>query len=390
MTTSTGSRLSEEQKQQVRFWFHTIGCDLVACYSQIKNKFKENWSNNTFKKDIDYEALLEQGFYDDGVAIICSQLRHGRYKGKWITCLDFDSKDAFDKFCEILGTNLEKLTKWTRVEWHNSLERMHVSLISKKPFKNLAAAGIEVKANKLLAFVSPSLHKSGEAYRAFDSESIVILDVVDQLQIESIIEIFVKTRTNDERNYFDEEARNKYIEYLNAENTILRAGERHPGTIANGTSMFFKHKEEWRDLSDPQRFEKLVAWHKKHCRPSLFEERGREHEVQAIWDDICKKFTGKRQQERDAREEISNRLIKLVDSNLLPDIKRDKDHKIRIHKGILSELYRYNITSDQLPNLKALADYMGVSPAVKKNEGQMVIICTAKQLTKYFDSAKED
>jgi hypothetical protein len=39
---------------------------------------------------------------------------------------------------------------------------MHVFLISKKPFKNLAAAGIEVKANKLLAFVSPSLHKSGE------------------------------------------------------------------------------------------------------------------------------------------------------------------------------------------------------------------------------------
>ena len=103
-------------------------------------------------------------------------------------------------------------------------------------------------ANKLLAFVSPSLHKSGEEYRAFDGESISILDSIDQLRIESIIDIFIKTHTDDQRSYFDEDAKQKYIEYLNAEGTILRAGERHPGTIANGTSMFFKHKGEWRIL----------------------------------------------------------------------------------------------------------------------------------------------
>ena len=299
---STKSRLTEEQKQQVRFWIRTMGCNLAACYSQEKNIYKERWGDNIIN-EIDYDTRLEQGWYNDGVAVICGQLRHGSYKAKWITCLDFDSKDAFDKFCEILGTNLEKLAKWTRVEWHNSLESMHVFLISNKPFKNLAATGIEVKANKLLAFVSPSLHKSGEEYRAFDGESIAILDSIDQLRTESIIDIFIKTCTDDQRSYFDEDAKQKYIEYLNAEGTILRAGERHPGTIANGTSMFFKHKGEWRDLSDPQRFEKLVAWHKRVCDPPLFDVPDRENEVQEIWDDICKKYTGKRQQERDARED---------------------------------------------------------------------------------------
>jgi hypothetical protein len=54
---------------------------------------------------------------------LCGQLRRGTYAGYYITCLDFDSKEAFDKFCEILGTTSEDLAKWTKVEWHGSLER---------------------------------------------------------------------------------------------------------------------------------------------------------------------------------------------------------------------------------------------------------------------------
>jgi len=74
MTTSTRSGLTEEQKQQVRFWIHTIGCDLAACYSQEKNKYKERWGGNIIN-DIDYDTRLEQGWFNDGVAVICGQLR---------------------------------------------------------------------------------------------------------------------------------------------------------------------------------------------------------------------------------------------------------------------------------------------------------------------------
>src|ERR1041384_5257435 len=118
------SKLTDKQKDQVRYWIHNIKCDIAACYSKEKNRYKEKWGDNVIY-DYDYDSRLEHGFYDDGVAAICGQLRRGEYAGYYLTCLDFDSKEAFDGFCEILGTTLELLAKWTRVEWHNSLERIH-------------------------------------------------------------------------------------------------------------------------------------------------------------------------------------------------------------------------------------------------------------------------
>jgi hypothetical protein len=79
MTAAT--KLSVDQKEQVRYWIHTIGCDIVACHSDTKDHFKECWGIN----------LTE----DIGVAIICGKLRHGPHKGKYISTLDFDTLEAF-------------------------------------------------------------------------------------------------------------------------------------------------------------------------------------------------------------------------------------------------------------------------------------------------------
>lgn len=82
-------------------------------------------------------------------------------------------------------------------------------------------------------------------------------------------------------------------------------------------------------------------------------------------------------------KEISSRLVKLVDSNLLADVKRAQNENIIIYRGILVELYKYGVTNDQLPNLKALADYMGAS--YRKSHGNKVVVCTGAQLEEYFD-----
>jgi hypothetical protein len=82
-------------------------------------------------------------------------------------------------------------------------------------------------------------------------------------------------------------------------------------------------------------------------------------------------------------KEISSRLVKLVDSNLLPDIKRAQNKNIIIYRGILVELYKCGVTTDQLPNLKALADYIGAS--YRKSNGNKVVACTGAQLAEYFD-----
>ncbi len=83
--------------------------------------------------------------------------------------------------------------------------------------------------------------------------------------------------------------------------------------------------------------------------------------------------------------EISCRLIKLVDSNLLADIKRARDKNIIIHRGLLVELYKYGVSNEQLPNLNAIAHCI---PGAKygKTDIYWAIDCTIAQLAGYFDN----
>src|SRR5437870_5621954 len=139
METYSASKFFQEQKDQIRYWI-SLGCDLVACDTRIKKPL-ENWSENTGGA-VNYESRLENGFlnqwgkivnYDNGVAVICGQLRHGPNKDKWLSCFDFDSKESFDKFCDLFGTSLEELSKKTLVEWHGSPEKIHVFFITNSP-----------------------------------------------------------------------------------------------------------------------------------------------------------------------------------------------------------------------------------------------------------------
>jgi len=86
-------------------------------------------------------------------------------------------------------------------------------------------------------------------------------------------------------------------------------------------------------------------------------------------------------------EEVSARFQKLVDSKLLPDVRRMRNEDFIIRKGILGELYKCGVTRDQLPNLQALADYMGAS--FRKSDGNKVVVCTGAQLVSYFDKIED-
>jgi hypothetical protein len=80
----------------------------------------------------------------------------------------------------------------------------------------------------------------------------------------------------------------------------------------------------------------------------------------------------------------------LVSNDLLPFAKKLKEKGqadndtdfIVINSGILTELYSYGITKEQLPNLKALADYMG--SGYHKSHGRMVLEISDEQLKTYF------
>jgi len=83
-------------------------------------------------------------------------------------------------------------------------------------------------------------------------------------------------------------------------------------------------------------------------------------------------------------DDISDRLVKLAASNLLPDIKYSSNKQgIYVRAGILTELYNHGVTRDQLPNLRALADYM--KAFYTKYNGKNAVLADKHTLTKYFD-----
>ena len=89
----------------------------------------------------------------------------------------------------------------------------------------------------------------------------------------------------------------------------------------------------------------------------------------------------------DIPKDISDRLVNLAQSNVLPDIKYTGNFDVIIRKGILSELYNHGVTKDQLPNLRALADYMKADYRI--SHGKTVVSATKAKLTAYFDESGE-
>jgi hypothetical protein len=70
----------------------------------------------------------------------------------------------------------------------------------------------------------------------------------------------------------------------------------------------------------------------------------------------------------------------------LPDVKRSP-YRVIIRRGILEELYKLGVSKDQLPNLQALADYMGGE--FKKSNGNKVVDCDDAMLATYFDKVDD-
>jgi hypothetical protein len=95
-------------------------------------------------------------------------------------------------------------------------------------------------------------------------------------------------------------------------------------------------------------------------------------------------------EESHIKESVSNRVANLLNGRKLPYMKRSRtdDNKVIINTGILSELYKYGVTRDQLPNLKALADIMNAE--YSRDEHGALIKVTMDQISDYFDSVEED
>ncbi len=325
------STLTTDQKQAARFWIDEIGADIAKCDSRSKDPSIERWSTN-LGRDMDYGSLLEAGAYDHGMAIIAGQLRYGtKYKGKWLTCFDFDNLEAFQRFLDILGMPLEELAKWTRVEWHHNPAKFHVFFLSNEPFRNvMTSEGLEVYGQKKLVFVSPSIHRDGIPYQPYnDATEIVLLGgTIGQMKIEAILEAMMSEYGT---SYWDDDAVKQYVEYLEKADTILSAGQRHFGLKALACSWFNRLYDSISELTDDQKLQRLLDYNQTQCNPPKPEA-----EIMDIWVWVISTFT-------ESRKRKIEELLKEAGAKV--DKKKEKK-KVKEGLQLINSLYSFATLND--------------------------------------------
>jgi hypothetical protein len=282
------SRLSKEQQSAILNWPTITGIPIFPADTKNKEIHLNGWSEKDFS-EVDFNAELESGKYDKGIAIRTGKTISGKY---YLVAIDFDGIDAvlawFGSWKQVI-----EVAKQTRIEWHGDKWRLHMFLLANKPIKNkrirIKDSLLEVKCERQALFVSPSIHKEGNPYAAIETEEIVIIDENKLLQLESKIDSISD-------GYMSDENKHAFIKWLeDPENyTKLGAGQgRHNGLVTLGTSYYYRYSGEWKDYTDEQRRTKLWEWNMKLAVPKSEKE----------FNDIWKWIVDKHRRTRDEQHE---------------------------------------------------------------------------------------
>jgi hypothetical protein len=147
---------------------------------------------------------------------------------------------------------------------------------------------LEVRCEKQVIFISPSLHKDGNKYTPLDTTKIETIDDKGLLKLRSQISALSEKWVSDAD-------KDKYDAMLDDPNTILGEGSgRHTATLFKVRSFYWKYSGEWLNLSDSERFDSAWQWHQAHCNPP----RSRDE-----FDLICKWIKDRDRAERDKKHD---------------------------------------------------------------------------------------
>lgn len=302
-------------------WYYKVGVNVIPCYVQSKNdkyiSILNSWAQYQ-KEEISQETFenwKELGLFAYGIGVITGKIYRTENKGKFLTIIDIDKLEAVERFAECSGKDIKDIAKWTRVEWHENINSYHIFLITQKQFKNIGAGhGLEVHANNNLIFTSNSIHPDGKRWKAIDNELITVLTNVIELSVLQIaIDRYLRESTTGKMGYDsndnnNEEALKEFMAYINNPNIKLTKGQRNPALYAQAKSYFFKYTGEFENLSDDAKLVKLKEWLDKQCEVPLTQERGRQNEVEEVWNKVKRYFTGRREKERNKREDELKRI----------------------------------------------------------------------------------
>ena len=210
----------------------------------------------------------------------------------WFGCGRPGNTDSDDE----IWNNVLETSKETRIEWHQNKGRIHVIYYSNRPVTKkkilIKEAAFEVRYDELL-IASPSIHGDGNAWTPLGTKEIATLDEVELLKLEAKIDSICE-------GYMSDTSKSAFLAWLeNPENWKSLGVDqgRHNALVILGTSYYYRYSNEWHNLTDDQRRERL--WEKN----MQFGTPKSEDEFNSIWKWIIDKHRKRRDQQREEWED---------------------------------------------------------------------------------------
>ena len=309
------------------FWYYQIGVNIIPADTKEKKTY-ENWSqwqDKSIPIEI-HEQRKRNGEYNNGIAVVTGKIWRGKNKGKYLNGIDCDNKKAIEEICNKEGNTipLEELAKWTIVERHkDNPDKAHIYIMSTKPFKNKSCTAInqklvddvignevpviEVKCEKRIMFVSPSMHSDGYPYEILDCKEPALCDEFEY----HLNNIFKKygipyldsNNPNDNNNFYS--GLIPIDELFKFETTILKGQNRHEAVLRISESLIQRNKKI---LSLDKIKELAYEWNQQHCKPPLDDK-----EFERQWNDALKFIFRSKSESSNNNNSGNNEEINLVE-----------------------------------------------------------------------------
>lgn len=289
--------MTQNNQEIIDYWHSEIGGSPIPADSQNKTT-NIRWSDYQNKPvaESEYNKWKNSGAFNNGVAIIAGRIWRGRYRDKYLLCIDIDNKKGIDEFLFHFGQvdTLEKLSEKTIVEQHNDdKNKAHIYFIVEKPLskksgikgtqqqQDIPAIEVKSEGSHGIMFCAPSKHKNGYPYQIIGTKEPTVLDKQNSEILENVInQIYEKYELSQSN-------REGLIPIgeLFKENFVVKAGNnRHEALLRVMESLILK----LRNFYSEEKVKDLASeYNLQHFDPPLNE---REFEVQ--WKD-AKKFVAK-------------------------------------------------------------------------------------------------
>jgi P4 family phage/plasmid primase-like protien len=298
------------------YWHNKIGANVIPANTKEKNTFENwtQWQDKPIPSEL-HEERKRNGNYDNGIAVMTGRLYKGQYKDKYLIGIDCDNRKAIEEICTRDGKTitLSELSDWTIVEQHkDNPNKAHIYILSTKAFKNKGKdsnnnsnpesltqiPSIEIKCEKRIMFVSPSMHENGKyPYEMLGTRELALCDEFE-LHIDNIFKKYGIEYLQTEENYNNNRSSSLPYQLRQIINLLhipqgfqyrIPEGQRHDTMLSFANSLLIKHnnnnnRDELKNL-----FNEV---NNKICSPLPLPES----EIKDIWRDAL----------RFSQEKISN------------------------------------------------------------------------------------